>query len=107
MRRRQTEKDALLSQGAHEVRNAISVILGYGRMLSSERLGPVTDSQRKAAVEIVNSAAKLKILADEMSQRQILAGGTTLLRTRVDACPLIEAEIPAFPRPSTGILVSV
>ena len=95
----QTEKkDALLSQGAHEVRNAISVILGYGRMLSSERLGPVTDSQRKAAAEIVNSAAKLKILADEMSQlSRLLAGGTTLTRTRVELAPLITAQIPSVP----------
>jgi signal transduction histidine kinase len=92
------KKDALLSQGAHEVRNAISVILGYGRMLSSERLGPITDSQRKAAVEIVNSAAKLKILADEMSQlSRLLAGGTTLTRTRVEVAPLIAAQIPAVP----------
>ena len=68
----------LFFAGRHEVRNAISVILGYGRMLSSERLGPVTDSQRKAAVEIVNSAAKLKILADEMSQlARLLAAATS------------------------------
>jgi signal transduction histidine kinase len=100
----QTEKkDALLSQGAHEVRNAISVILGYGRMLSSERLGPVTDSQRKAAVEIVNSAAKLKVLADEMSQlSRLLAGGTSFVRTRVDIAPLIEAEIPSVPAALDG-----
>lgn len=97
------KKDALLSQGAHEVRNAVSVILGYGRMLSSERLGPVTDSQRKAAVEIVNSAAKLKILADEMSQlSRLLAGGTTFVRTRVDLAPLIEAEIPSVPEALDG-----
>lgn len=92
------KKDALLSQGAHEVRNAISVILGYARMLSSERLGPVSDSQRKAAVEIVNSAAKLKILADEMSQlSRLLAGGTTFARTRIELAPLIAAQIPAVP----------
>ena len=92
------KKDALLSQGAHEVRNAISVILGYARMLSSERLGPVSDSQRKAAVEIVNSAAKLKILADEMSQlSRLLAGGTTFIRNRVELAPLIAAQIPSVP----------
>src|SRR5262245_47527095 len=96
--RKTEKKDALLSQGAHEVRNAISVILGYARMLSSERLGPVSDSQRKAAVEIVNSAAKLKILADEMSQlARLLAGGTTLARTRIDVAPLIAAAIPTVP----------
>ena len=90
------KKDALLSQGAHEVRNAIAVIVGYARML--DRLGPVTDSQQKAAVEIVNSAGKLKILADEMSQlSRLLAGGTTLTRTRIEIAPLIAAQIPSVP----------
>ena len=92
------KKDLLLSQGAHEVRNAISVILGYGRMLTSERLGPLDESQRKAATEIVNSAAKLKILADEMSQlSRLLAGGTTLTRKRIEVAPLIAAQIPSVP----------
>lgn len=92
------KKDALLSQGAHEVRNAISVVLGYARMLSSERLGTVSDSQRKAADEIVKSAGKLKILADEMSQlSRLLAGGTTLTRTRVEVAPLIARHIPSIP----------
>ena len=91
-------KDVVLSQGAHEIRNAISVILGYARMLSSERLGPVNDSQRKAAVEVMNSAAKLKILADEMSQlARLVVGGTTSARTRIELAPLIAAEIPSVP----------
>jgi len=90
------QKDVVLSQGAHEVRNAISVILGYARML--ERLGPVNDSQRKAAVEIVNSAGKLKILADEMSQlARLVVGGTTFARIRIDLAPLIAAEILSVP----------
>jgi signal transduction histidine kinase len=90
------KKDALLSQGAHEVRNAIAIILGYARML--DRLGPVNDSQQKAAGEIVKSAGKLKILADEMSQlSRLIAGGTTLTRTRVEIAPLIAAQIPFVP----------
>jgi signal transduction histidine kinase len=90
------KKDQVLSQCAHEVRNAISVILGYGRMF--ERLGPVNDSQRKAAGEIVNSAGKLKILADEMSQlARLMVGGTTFARIRIDLAPLIAAEIPSVP----------
>jgi signal transduction histidine kinase len=97
------KKDALLSQGAHEVRNAISVIIGWARMLSGDRLGPLSDSQRKAAVEIVNSAAKLKNLADEMSQlSRLLAGGMTLTRTRVEVAPLIAAQIPSVPAALDG-----
>ena len=54
------KKDLLFSQGAHEIRNPISVILGYVRMLASERLGPLTDAQRKAVEEIGNSTGKAR-----------------------------------------------
>ena len=91
-------KDALLSQGAHEVRNPTGVIIGYLRMLTSERFGPITESQRKVLGEISSSAAKLAVLADQMSLlSRMVAGGVTFACVREDLGALIEGEIPAVP----------
>jgi len=90
------KKDMLLSQGAHEIRTPVSVIVGWVNMLSSERLGPLTDLQRRAAQEIGNSAAKLAGIADEMSSlARLLVGNAKLARAQVALVPLIAAEIPS------------
>jgi signal transduction histidine kinase len=103
------KKDMLFSQGAHEIRNPISVILGYVRMLASERLGPLTDAQRKAVDEIGNSTGKLAGLADEMSSlARLLAGGAKFVRARVELAALIAAEtssVAALPDRHVGIRI--
>jgi signal transduction histidine kinase len=89
-------KDAMLSHGAHEVRNPVAVIIGYVRMLTSERLGPIAESQRKVLGEISVSAARLAALAEQMSLlAQMVAGGVTFAAVRVDLGALIEAAMPA------------
>jgi signal transduction histidine kinase len=89
-------KDALLSQGAHEVRNPTAVILGYLRMLTSGRFGPITDGQRKIMGEMAVSATRLAVLADQMSLlAQMVAGGAKFDSARVDLGALIATEIPA------------
>src|SRR6187200_1230264 len=90
------KKDMLLSQGAHEIRTPVSVIVGWVNMLSSERLGPLNDLQRRAAQEIGHSAAKLAGIADEMSSlARLLVGNAKLARAQVALVPLIAAEIPS------------
>lgn len=89
-------KDLLLSQGAHEIRNPAAVILGYVRMLSGERLGPLTDPQRKAIGEIEKSTARLAELANEMSLlARLMERGVPFLWGRLEIAPLIAGEIPA------------
>ena len=51
------DKDPILSHGAHEIRTPVTVILGYIRMLTSERMGAVTEPQRKALGEMQKTAA--------------------------------------------------
>jgi signal transduction histidine kinase len=93
-----TEKDPLLSHGAHEIRNPVAVILGYVRMLATERLGPLTDLQRKAVGDMATSTAKLAVLADEMSHlSRLQAGGVKMTRARVELAQLIAAEVPSVP----------
>jgi signal transduction histidine kinase len=89
-------KDLMLSQGAHEIRNPAAVILGYVRMLSGEKLGPLTDTQRKVIGEIDKSTARLAELAQEMSfLAKLLEGGARFVRTHVELGAIIGGEIPA------------
>lgn len=102
-----TEKDLLLSQGAHEVRNPVSVILGWVRMLASEKLGPLTDQQRTAVEQIANSTVKLAGLADEMSHlARLLVGNVRLVRGRLELARLLAEEIPSVPEP-LGYVVTI
>ena len=90
------KKDLLLSHGAHEIRNPAAVILGYVRMLSSERLGPLTELQHKVLGDVAASTAKLATLAEEMSLlARLLAGSTSFARARVELPGLIGSEIPS------------
>jgi signal transduction histidine kinase len=90
------EKDPVLSQGAHEIRNPTAVILGYVRMLASERLGPLTDMQRKVLGDVATSTERLATLADEMSQlARLLGGSVKFARSRIDVAGLITEEIPS------------
>lgn len=103
------EKDPILSHGAHEIRTPVTVILGYIRMLTSERMGAVTEPQRKALGEMQKTAAKLSALADEMSELSLLvAGATKFNRTPVDLGALIEAGVATLPPlPDREVRVSV
>lgn len=100
-------KDATLSHGAHEVRNAVSVIMGYTRMLATERLGPITEKQQRVLGEMLGSSEKLAALANQMSLlAQMLAGGTTFASVRVDLGALIEAEVRVVSAlPNSGIAI--
>jgi signal transduction histidine kinase len=87
-------KDPVLSQGAHEIRNLIAPILGYVRMLASERLGPLTEHQRKVVDLMVSPAGKIANLGKEMSLLSLLvAGGAQFNRVRVELRPLIDGEV--------------
>ena len=91
------KKDLLLSQGAHEIRNPISVILGYVRMLASERLGPLTDAQRKA-VEEIEPTGVVGIVTRCRRWPGCSRGGNC--RPRAELAALIAVEIPRDARQS-------
>jgi len=101
-----TQKDRILSHGAHEIRTPLTVILGYVRMLMSERLGATTEAQQKAFGEIQKTASKLKEIADEMTDLgKLLAGGTTFTRTHVDLGGLIDAAMASLAPPDREVSV--
>jgi signal transduction histidine kinase len=99
----------MLSQGAHEIRNPVAVITGYVRMLTSERMGPTTEGQRKVLGEISTSAGRLAALADEMSLLSLyLAGNVTLTKARLDLASLVQTETAKVAKvPERDILFTV
>jgi signal transduction histidine kinase len=103
------KKDPLLRQGSHEIRNPTAVILGYARMLLTDRLGPLTDVQRKVVGDMEKSAARLAGLAKEMTQLAELMGGEArFVRGRVELVPLIAGEIPnVAPAPDRDVSIRI
>ena len=90
------KKDLLLSQCAHEIRSPASVIMGYGKMLSGDRMGPLTDMQRHVVGEISKAGARLAELADEMSDlARLLEGGGRFLMGPLEIGKIIADEIAA------------
>jgi K+-sensing histidine kinase KdpD len=57
----------LLSLTVHEFRTPLTVVAGYLRMLSTDRVGPLTDAQKRVIEEAEKSCAKLSSLLTEVS----------------------------------------
>jgi hypothetical protein len=58
----------LLSLTVHEFRTPLTVVAGYLRMLSTDRVGPLTEAQRRVIEEAERSCAKLSALLSEVSE---------------------------------------
>jgi hypothetical protein len=58
----------LLALAVHELRNPVSVILGYLRMLSEERAGPLSPRQREMVGDLSSSAQELAQLLKDLSE---------------------------------------
>ena len=58
----------LLSLTVHEFRTPLTVVAGYLRMLSTDRVGPLTESQKKVIEEAERSCARLSSLLAEVSE---------------------------------------
>ncbi len=58
----------VLSLTVHEFRTPLTVVAGYLRMLSTDRVGPLSDSQRRVIQEAERSCARLSSLLTEVSE---------------------------------------
>lgn len=58
----------LLSLTVHEFRTPLTVVAGYLRMLSTGRVGPLTDAQKRVIEEAERSAARMSALLGEVSE---------------------------------------
>lgn len=86
----------LLTLTSHELRTPLSVASGYLKMLTSERLGPLNEAQRKAAVAAGKSCEQLLALASDLGAIvRLERGEAALTRARVPASALIAEAIAA------------
>lgn len=75
----------LLSLTVHEFRTPLTVVAGYLRMLSTDRVGPLTDAQKRVIAEAEKSAARLSTLLTEVSEiAHFHQGRLAFLRGPVD-----------------------
>lgn len=99
----------LLSLAVHEFRTPITVVSGYLRMVLKERVGPISDQQRKLLEEAEKSCGRLSALVTEMSDLSALEGGTAALnQARVDLTGLLSEQIAALPElPDRSVTVEL
>lgn len=87
-----TDWPTLISLAVHELRTPTSVINGYVRMLMGEKLGPLTEMQRKVLSEAEKSCARLSVLLGELSELSKFDGDSIpLQRQQVDIIDLVDA----------------
>lgn len=88
----------LLSFAGHELRNSLTVVAGYVRMLLKDRAGPLNDMQRRLLEETEKSCGRLSVLLSEMSDvAGIESGKTTFRSSAVDLRRVMTEAIESLP----------
>lgn len=82
-------KDAFLAIVSHELRTPLNAILGFAEMIKETVYGPVSDSQVRASVRIMeNTKRLLSIVSELLDQAQIQSG-----RLKISMEPCEPAEL--------------
>ena len=99
----------LLALSVHELRTPLSVVLGYVRMLLTDRAGPLSEQQRKLLEEASRSCARLSAVIAEMSElSQLEEGKLGFNRKRVDLRALLADAVASLPQlPDREIRIAV
>lgn len=88
----------VLSLTVHEFRTPLTVVAGYLRMLSSDRVGPLSDAQRRVIQEAEKSCARLSTLLTEVSEvAHFHQGRLTFLRTPAPLAGILDGVDAASP----------
>ena len=89
----------VLSLTVHEFRTPLTVVAGYLRMLSTGRIGEVSDAQRRVIEEAEKSCARLSGLLSEVSEvAHFHQGRLTFLRSPVALSRILQSiELPQGP----------
>lgn len=97
----------VLSLTVHEFRTPLTVVAGYLRMLSTDRVGPLTDQQRRVVEEAERSCARLSALLGEASDvAHFHEGRLTFMRGPVALARLLEGvAVPETPERSVKVVV--
>ncbi len=68
-----------LAMLVHEIKNPLAIVTGYVELLLSQKVGPLTDRQRKILEETLSSCARLhKFTQDFLTYSTLVAGKTTI-----------------------------
>jgi signal transduction histidine kinase len=82
----------VLSLAVHEFRTPLTVVAGYLRMLSTDRVGALSDAQRRVIEEAERSCGRLSTLLSEVSEvAHFHQGRLTFLRSPVALSRLMQA----------------
>lgn len=95
------EKNRLLGMAAHDLRNPLSVILGYASFLSMEEGG---DPEKKKMYDEIASSSRfmLDLINDLLDVSQIEAGRREVQISTFDAVAVIRRVIDAYRAPSSA-----
>lgn len=96
----------VLSLTVHEFRTPLTVVAGYLRMLSTDRVGLLTDAQRRVVQEAEKSCAKLSTLLAEVSEvAHFHQGRLTFLRTPAALSGILDGvAVPGGPDGARAIM---
>jgi len=85
-------KDQFLAMVSHELRGPLHAMLGWTRLLRTERLG---EAARERALETIerNAVAQTRLVEDLLDISRVVAGRVPSHREPVELAPLIEAAI--------------
>lgn len=99
----------LMGLAVHELRTPITVAAGYLRMVTREKVGPISDQQRKVLEEAEKACGKLSSLVAEMADLAALENGTaTVNKARMDlASTLKEAVAGLDDLPDREVVIEV
>jgi len=102
------EKNRLLGMAAHDLRNPLSVILGYASFLGMEE---GTDPEKKRMYDEIASSSRfmLDLINDLLDVSQIEAGRREIQISTFDAVAVVRRVVEAYATPSTakGIRLSL
>lgn len=96
----------VLSLTVHEFRTPLTVVAGYLRMLSTDRVGPLSDAQRRVIQEAEKSCARLSTLLTEVSDvAHFHQGRLTFLRTPAPLAGILEGvDAAGLPERPAGLV---
>jgi len=97
----------VLSLTVHEFRTPLTVVAGYLRMLSTDRVGPLTETQRRVVEEAERSCARLSALLGEVSDvAHFHQGRLSFMRGPMSLSRLLEGiAVPDTPDRTVTVVV--
>jgi signal transduction histidine kinase/ActR/RegA family two-component response regulator len=87
-----TAKDQFLAMVSHELRGPLNTVLGWVRLLRTERFGETT---RERALETIerNALIQIRLIEDLLAISGLMTGGLHIERESVALEPIVQAEV--------------